>query len=251
MTYSLQVLAGLFLADLSAAVVHWFEDTYLPYDPSPTLLGWISRDNELHHYYPRQLVHSPWYVICQITIPIAIAIISLIYLANPTHFINHSVLYITWGVFGGLANQFHKWSHMRRKELPAPIHFLQRLNILCSHAHHACHHTHTPDRRYAVISPLTNVILDNLGIFPVLEYLISKTINQKGHRKMTYSQYHEHGLRTPIHDKAIITPQETAILKSKLAEYYSVHGVGIEPTVGLTRSILSALPSPAGSPCTE
>lgn len=136
-------------------------------------------------------------------------------------------MYLTIGIVGSLSNLFHKWSHMRDDELSIMYLILQKLYLVSGHAHHSVHHEDTPDQKYAVVFPITNVILDNIFVFRILEGIIKIITGIDPDRKKSYSTYQKEGLHTYVHHanagKAappIITFEEQEMLHRNLDAYY-------------------------------
>ena len=222
----LQILFGLIIADIVEAFFHWLEDTYIHYCTNIPLLTKIAIDNEMHHYFPREMVMQPWYITCKITFTISICILFIIYIIAPKHVYKYKYFYITLGIFGTLSNLFHKWAHMRECELNPILNILHNMNILCGHKYHSKHHNEYGDKYYAVIFPITNLLLDNLNIFRIFEKIIEVCFNIKINRVGTYDFYIKKGLNTYIHDNNkkdcpdVITESERQILVNNLDVFY-------------------------------
>ena len=52
----LQIILGYILADIFTGSFHWFEDTYLDYCINMKFFSTVSKENELHHYFPRAML---------------------------------------------------------------------------------------------------------------------------------------------------------------------------------------------------
>lgn len=165
------VLAGLLVADFLTAAAHWFEDTYLPYDPSPTLLGSISRDNEMHHFIPFSITTGRWWDNMRVSVGLLLAIgVPLAFLA-PRWMARHKTFLITAAVAMGLTNLLHRFQHERACTRPAFITALQRAGLLVSRKQHTVHHR-VPDQKYGVLLGFTNRVYDGLGVWRGLEALL-------------------------------------------------------------------------------
>jgi len=222
----LQIILGLLIADILAGFFHWFEDTYLDYCIKIPLLTKIANDNEMHHYYPREIVMQPWYITCKVTFMLSVIILFIICIIAPKHVYKYKYFYITLAIFGTLSNLFHKWSHMRDCELNPVLQFLQNINIISGHKHHSKHHNENVDSLYAVIFPITNIFLDNLNIFRILEKCIELCFNILPTRKGSYDSYINNGMNTYMHDNTkkncpdVITESEKQILVNNLDVFY-------------------------------
>lgn len=71
-----------------------------------------------------------------------------------------------------VANQCHKWAHMRREDVPAAVRLLQRWRIALSPEAHRGHHARPFDTSYCTASGWWNILLDSLKFFRILERLI-------------------------------------------------------------------------------
>lgn len=232
MNIILQIIIGLLLGDICAAFFHWYEDSYLHYCNTNFILSKISKDNEMHHYYPRIMINSNWYETIKITFILAIIIISLLYFLMPNHIHKYPYLYIFFFISGTFSNLFHKWSHMRVCELNPLLITLQKYNIIIGHKHHSMHHNEEIDKKYAVIFPITNLILDNIQIFRLFEYIIYKITNIKPDRKKRYDDYKHTSGHEIIHDLTkkeecprLIKQDEINTLYYNLDEYYQCKNV--------------------------
>ena len=57
----IQIILGIFVADLAAGFSHWIEDSYLNYCTSIPFLSVIAKENEMHHYFPRAMLHESYF----------------------------------------------------------------------------------------------------------------------------------------------------------------------------------------------
>ena len=71
-----QVVVAIVVADLFAAVGHWAEDNYLPYDVSLPLLGDIAKENELHHFAPKSITEGSYFETCKVMIVLTIVFVA-------------------------------------------------------------------------------------------------------------------------------------------------------------------------------
>ena len=193
-----EIILGIIIADLFSGLFHWFEDTYLNYNMDIPILGEIAKDNELHHYYPREITHYSFFTSIFVSGLITILIILMLYLANQQFVIDHIYFFVVGFFVGSCANEFHKYSHYRDCELTPFIRFLQKNNILSNHEHHKCHHT-KPTQRYCVILQMNNYILDYFGFWRILENTIYCLTGIKAIPNNNYDEYKE--IKIHIHKK--------------------------------------------------
>ena len=78
----LQIIIGFLLADIFTGIFHWIEDTYLDYCINTPFLNTIARDNELHHYFPRGIISYSYYENMEITFPIVVILLILLFIMN-------------------------------------------------------------------------------------------------------------------------------------------------------------------------
>lgn len=184
----IEIILGLIFADLFAGFFHWFEDTYLDYCINIPILHQIAKDNELHHYFPRAIVHYEYYEHMIVVTIISAITIGIFFAINYKFVLRHVPFFVSLFIFTSLSNVFHRFSHMRDCELPNIIRFLQKF-IIVSHEHHAIHHAKSPDTKYCVIMPYNNYWLDNLQLWRMLESVIYIAFGVKASRKKKYSDY--------------------------------------------------------------
>jgi hypothetical protein len=174
----IQIVIGYFLADFIGGLLHWFEDTYLPYDTSIPLLSTIAKDNEMHHYFPRSILAYSLIESLSVTLTGSIIIIFTVYLMSPTFLLSYKYLWASFFIFGSFSNNFHKLSHMRDCEKIWIVKQLQHIGMLCSSSEHREHHVYGRNK-YCVNTNYLNWILDPIGFWRILEYLIDCAFNIK------------------------------------------------------------------------
>ena len=184
----LQIILGIFAADLVSGAAHWAEDTYLTYCTTIPFLSEIGKDNELHHYFPRAMLQDSYFDNIRSTIILMIILFIILYLIIPKQFKKYPVFFITFFIFGCVANLFHRFTHQRECETHYIILKLQKMGIICSHEEHRHHHTIQADGKYCVILPISNYILDNIYFWRILETIIS-IFGLKPDRKSVYKDY--------------------------------------------------------------
>lgn len=70
------------------------------------------------------------------------------------------------------SQEFHKWSHQTRKEVPAFVNVLQDLGLTIGRVSHAKHHKAPYDGNYCIVSGLCNESLDTSGFFRWIEHRV-------------------------------------------------------------------------------
>jgi len=120
-----QIFLGFVFADIITGTFHWFEDTYLDYCLELPVISEISKDNELHHYFPRSIIAYSYLEHIKIALILTILIISLLYLLNKSIIIKYPFLTISFCFFCVVSNIIHRFSHMRDCENNFIVIFLQ------------------------------------------------------------------------------------------------------------------------------
>lgn len=222
MNILLQIIIGFFLADIITGGFHWFEDSYLHYCINIPIFSEISKDNELHHYFPRAMLAYKYTDHMLYSIPLTFLVVLLVYFFNKKFVLNNPYLIITFLIFSSISNVIHRFSHMRDCENNAIVKFMQKIGIFAHHDYHSKHHQ-IPDARYCVISVYSNSILDTLGFWRGLEGIIYLLTGVSPDRKGGYSSYES--IHTNIHSNAKLecpdepTLEDVRILKEKLHGY--------------------------------
>ncbi len=188
MNIYLEIIIGFIIADIITGTFHWFEDTYLSYCINIPILSSISKDNELHHYFPRSILAYSNMESATYSLPASIIFILIMYLLYPKFLFKYKYIFISFFIFSSIANILHKYSHMRDCEKNIILKIIQNTGILCSHDHHEIHHLNGLEK-YCVISEYNNYILDNINFWRYLEYIIFIFTGIKPDRKLTYDNY--------------------------------------------------------------
>ena len=159
------LFAGLIIADLLTAHIHWLEDAYdvLPKGP-------IICPNRLHHFKPREIIiRSPMTVTNQSVKAAAVASLFSLYMGAPSQ-----VLYAI--LFASSGNWVHQMAHHTPKEMKDISYIilgLQKLGIMQSYAQHRKHHmAQDRDEYYSILTNYTNPVLAKLNYWKNLESLI-------------------------------------------------------------------------------
>jgi len=192
----MEFILGAFAGDFSAGLFHWFEDNYIPYESDIPFLRDVGVANKLHHYYPRAMVNSNFFSTIQTTLVLSIIGVGLALLLAPKFVRKHWMFFVSFFFFSVFSNLFHKWSHMRPCELNQFVLFIQKLGII-DHTHHSKHHEQ-PSEKFCVIFKLSNMILDTLMVFPILESIMP----MKKTRNMSYKDYVTKAGQEDIHKAA-------------------------------------------------
>jgi hypothetical protein len=157
-----------FLADLGSGVFHWSVDNYG--NGNTPLLGSIIAAFQGHHTAPWTITHRSFcnntYKLC---IPFGIPTILAIYtLTSPMA----TLFFACFCALEICSQEFHKWSHMTKKEVPQWVNVLQELGVTVNRKQHALHHMAPYEGNYCIVSGVCNEVLDNIGFFRRLEKLV-------------------------------------------------------------------------------
>jgi len=161
-----EVVAVLVLVDLASGFFHWLEDTFWT-ENTPILGRWVVTPNVVHHRSPAAFVDKSWLESSWDLVAFGACIVGV---AWGLHCLSWQVW--LFAVVGANANQIHKWAHVPRQRLPWVVRGLQRMGVLQSAAHHAAHHRGEKNTAYCVITPWVNPVLDRLGVWRGLEWLV-------------------------------------------------------------------------------
>ena len=206
----IQIIIGFLLADIITGGFHWFDDNYLDYCTNIPFLKQIAKDNELHHYFPRSIIGYSYLENITLTLPSIIILLLIVYLIDKNLLYQYPYLFITFSLFSLTSNIIHKFSHMRDCEKSNILLYINKTGFLCSHKHHGEHHTN-PSEKYCVISEYSNYILDYIGFWRGLEYIIYITTGIKPHTKQSYQDYNE--IFTYLHENAKLECPDTPTKK--------------------------------------
>lgn len=187
-TRAAQVVAGLLVADFLTATAHWFEDTYLPYSEAPTLLGQISRDNEMHHFLPMTITTGSWWSTMKVSVLLLAVIGIALGAAAPRWAWTHRAFLGTAAAAMAVTNLVHRFQHERDCRRPAVVTTLQRVGLLVSREQHSVHHA-VPDQKYGVLLGFTNWVYDSLGVWRALEALLAVAGMEPAARKPSVEAY--------------------------------------------------------------
>jgi hypothetical protein len=220
-----QIILGLLLADLMAGAFHWFEDSYFDYCLDLPFLGDIAKHNEMHHYFPRSIVHYSLWANMSTSVPfLAVVYIVLYFAVNERGWTQYGPFIWSALVFTLLSNVFHRCCHMRPCENVAVVRGLQHCGLMVSNEHHKAHHVKT-NSRYCVITEYSNHLWDGVGLWRGLEFVVEKTTGYKALPKPKYEDYKP--IHTPMHDEVkkacprVIDRKEMRQLKKLLKRHYS------------------------------
>lgn len=158
------------LADFGSGVLHWSVDNYG--NGRTPIMGGIIAAFQGHHATPWTItergISNNVYKLCA---PFGIAPMALISAtAGPAT----TFFFTIFCVFEILSQEFHKWSHQLKSEVPDYVNWMQNAGLTVSRKAHAQHHIAPYDGNYCIISGICNNVLDESGFFRRLEHAIYK-----------------------------------------------------------------------------
>ena len=169
-TLALTVASWIF-ADFGSGVFHWSVDNYG--NGKTPVMGSMIAAFQGHHSAPWTICDRGFcnnvYKLCLPFGPITM--LPLYLLLNEQH--PSVVWFLT--VFSCLeimSQEFHKWSHQLKSQVPAYVNQLQSVGITIARAPHAQHHLAPYDGNYCIVSGICNEALDASGFFRRLEHAI-------------------------------------------------------------------------------
>uniref|UniRef100_A0A6U3VEP9 Lipid desaturase domain-containing protein n=1 Tax=Ditylum brightwellii TaxID=49249 RepID=A0A6U3VEP9_9STRA len=167
----LVTLSSWVLADLGSGILHWSVDNYG--NGRTPIMGNIIAAFQGHHSAPWTITQREFgNNVHKLCIPFGIPTMALIStLAGPE---NGSVtlFFTVFCALEILSQEFHKWSHMTKKEVPSWVNSLMDIGLTIGRVPHAQHHIAPYDGNYCIVSGLCNKSLDESGFFRRLEHIV-------------------------------------------------------------------------------
>jgi palmitoyl-[glycerolipid] 3-(E)-desaturase len=162
------IMASWIAADFGSGVLHWSVDNYG--NGNTPVFGSIIAAFQGHHAAPWTITQrglcNNVYKLC---LPFGILPTIVVSVLTPPAV---AMFIIAFCVFEILSQEFHKWSHMTKRETPAVAATLQQYGIAVPRTQHALHHLAPYEGNYCIISGLCNRPLDETGLFRRMEHYI-------------------------------------------------------------------------------
>lgn len=162
-------------ADFVSGVVHWFADTWgtLKW---PIIGNSFIRSFREHHVDPLAITRHDFVeangASAIAALPVLLACLYTSHNGIGNYVFVASLMWLC--IFSVATSQFHKWSHQK---CPTPaVRFLQNYRIILSPKHHDIHHLDL-DRHYCMTTGWLNPILNKVGFFRSLEFLVQKVFS--------------------------------------------------------------------------
>jgi len=161
----LLTFASWVLADFGSGVLHWSVDNYG--NGKTPIMGSIIAAFQGHHSAPWTIAQRGFCNnVHKLCVPFGVVPMTLInFVAGP-----FTTLFLTmFCVFEIMSQEFHKWSHQLKSEVPGWVNVLQKLGLTIGRKPHAQHHLAPYEGNYCIISGICNDALDKSGFFRRLE----------------------------------------------------------------------------------
>ena len=163
---AVQLFLGVVVADLASGIIHWFEDTYG--DPEWPIVGpSVIEPNIAHHTDPLRFTRAPFWKRSRGVFGVLLIVGALLALCGALN-----VMTVTALLVGSLANETHRWAHLKTGDLPRLVYILQRGKLLQTAQHHGAHHRNGFNTHYCTITNMLNPTLDGLRIFRLVEGVV-------------------------------------------------------------------------------
>jgi Kua-ubiquitin conjugating enzyme hybrid localisation domain. len=166
--YVSQVFLLWIAADFITGIIHWWEDTYG--NPNWPIIGkHVVEPNLVHHKQPAKLLEGSYWNRINTSFFAAMIIGGVLWL-----FGWYSWQVVVCLLFCVQGNEIHAMSHRPDKVNGKAILFLQKTGILQSKKMHRWHHKAPYETNFCIMSDFTNPVLNKIGFWRKLEWLILK-----------------------------------------------------------------------------
>jgi ubiquitin-conjugating enzyme E2 variant len=181
------LLVGYILADFASGFVHWACDRFGT-ETTPILGPNFIKPFRHHHVDPKAITQHDFIETNGNNSIVTLPMMGLAWVIPVD---------VSWGIFAFtcftslafwifLTNQFHKWSHQKRDQVPWVIKQLQKSKIVMSVEHHRVHHTAPHDAYYCITSGWLNRPLDAIGFWTKAEFLIERIFDIRPYQDPIY-----------------------------------------------------------------
>merc|ERR1712008_349598 len=159
------------LADLGSGILHWSVDNYG--NGRTPVMGNIIAAFQGHHSAPWTITEREFFNnVHKLCIPFGIpTVVAISLLAGPSHPMV-SLFFAVFCTMEIMSQEFHKWSHMTKKDCSPLINQMQNSGISINRRAHNLHHVAPYDGNYCIVSGVWNPFLDKSGIFRWMEHMV-------------------------------------------------------------------------------
>ena len=165
------IVSSWIAADFGSGVLHWSVDNYG--NGRTPIMGNIIAAFQGHHSAPwtityRGFANNVWKLCIPFGVPTVAAITHVAGPENPMV----SLFFAVFCFSEIMSQEFHKWSHQMKGEVPGWVNALQDAGVTIGRTAHARHHKAPYDGNYCIVSGLCNEALDKSGFFRLLEHAV-------------------------------------------------------------------------------
>ncbi len=168
----LAALLAWLATDFASGLIHWTFDTWG--SPRTPFFGpWFIRAFREHHADPRAMTRHD-FVETNGSSALAGLPLLLVGVSLAPGFAQAFVVFLALG--GLVANQCHKWAHLRNSDRSPVVRLLQRAGLTLSPEIHRRHHARPHATHYCTASGWLNWALERTGFFRGLEIFIAAAV---------------------------------------------------------------------------
>jgi hypothetical protein len=221
MNVFLQIVIGIFIADFLIALFHWIDDSYLDYCISVPIISQIAKYNNMHHYFPRDILAYSYLEHLLVAGPLVCLVVGIPFILAPRMVIKYKYVAFTVLVVAGAGNIFHRWSHLRECELNAIGRSIYKTKLFVDHNHHVVHHAEDATKRYGMLFTFTNNFYDGIHMWRAFEYIIFALLGIKPNHKKPHLVFVEDVGKSSMHYKTEGSECPVVASKSDLDTMYT------------------------------
>mmetsp|Transcript_38457 Transcript_38457/g.53561 ORF Transcript_38457/g.53561 Transcript_38457/m.53561 type:complete len:261 (+) Transcript_38457:240-1022(+) len=165
-------LIAMVISDVITGLMHWGFDTWGTIETP--VFGAFIRSFREHHLDAAEMCNHDFVETNADSALGSVPVLFYFVFVAPTSTIGwgfYSILIWT-SLLTTLTNEFHKWSHLRKRN--AIVAFLQDWHIILPPRHHHVHHTSPHDEYYCITNGWMNPVLEKVNFWKNLETAITK-----------------------------------------------------------------------------
>lgn len=169
---SLAIIASSWaFADLGSGLLHFGVDNYG--NGRTPVMGSIIAAFQGHHSAPWTITYRGFCNnVHKLCVPFGIPTMALISTLAGSEHPGVTLFFAIFCAMEILSQELHKWSHMRKSEVPSWVNLLQDTGLALGRGPHAQHHLAPYAGNYCIVSGICNEPLDKSGFFRRLEHII-------------------------------------------------------------------------------
>lgn len=163
---------GYMAADVASGMLHHFADQYASPDSDSKFIRTFAEQSHRHHYFPTKLGnYGPAYWAYPLSLVAWAPLVAGAALGAPAAVTSAAI-----GLVAGTTHygNFHNWSHMPDRDVPAIGKALQKSKLAIGKIEHGRHHRLPWNTDYCIVSGLMNKPLDAIEFWPKYEKAVHK-----------------------------------------------------------------------------